>query len=516
MSRKPFVLIICDGWGVSPQIDGNAIAAAETPRLNALFKAWPHTTVEASGKAVGLPAGQMGNSEVGHLTIGSGRVVWQPLGRQYEAIETGEIFRNKTLTEAIELAKKREKALHILGLVSPGGVHSHTSGALAVIRMARELGHHNTHVHAFTDGRDTPPTSSLTHIGEFEGELAAMGAGRIASLAGRYYAMDRDGRWDRVSLAYEALVNRDHPSVSSVRKHIQASYDRGETDEFLRPVRIATGAKDNTRLDDGDVAIFFNFRPDRARQLSYALVDRNFNGFERSRVVKDLHFVSFTEYDKALGVPVVFPPEDVNNTLAEVISDQGLTQYHVAETEKYAHVTYFLNGGREESFPGETRTMIPSLKVPTYDLSPEMSATDIADDVVQQIQQGGYDFIVVNFANADMVGHTGNFAATVRAIEVLDECVGKIVDATLHAGGIALMTADHGNAEHETDFVTGEPITSHTTSKVPVLLCGTDVVTLHDGGALSDIAPTILELMHIDKPHQMTGKSLIKRKRSKK
>jgi 2,3-bisphosphoglycerate-independent phosphoglycerate mutase len=512
--KRPFVLIICDGWGISPNIEGNAIAAAETPLLDALFKEWPNTTVEASGKTVGLPAGQMGNSEVGHLTIGSGRVVWQPLGRQFEAIETGEIYQNKVLLEAIETAKKREKALHILGLVSPGGVHSHHSGALAVARMARQLGHHDIHVHAFTDGRDTPPTSAIEHIREFESELAGIGAGKITSLAGRYYAMDRDGRWERVSQAYEALVGHEYPIISSARKYIEESYARGETDEFLRPIRVAKHPKKSARIDDGDVAVFFNFRPDRARQLSYALVDRNFNAFERSRVVKDLHLVSFTEYDKALGVPVVFPNEDVNNSLAEVISKRGLKQYHVAETEKYAHVTYFFNGGREESFPGETRNMIPSLKVPTYDLSPEMSAPDIANDAIRQIEDGGYDFIVINFANADMVGHTGNFEATVKAIEVLDECISKVIDATLRAGGVTLMTADHGNAEKEVDLVTGQPITAHTTSKVPVLLCGTDVVSLREGGALSDIAPTILELMDIAKPHEMTGESLIEKRRS--
>jgi len=505
MTKKPFVLIVCDGWGEVPETDGNAIAAADTPRLDALRARWPHTTLEASGEAVGLPKGQMGNSEVGHLTIGSGRVVWQPLGRQMHAIESGEFYQNEVLVEAIELAKQRGKALHILGLVSPGGVHSHANGALAVVRMAKELGLTNTHVHAFTDGRDTPPTSALDHIVEFEAELAAIGAGRISSLAGRYYAMDRDARWDRVELAYEALVGDTHPHVPSARDHISSSYEKGETDEFLRPIRIANTPEDHTPIRDGDVVVFFNFRPDRARQLSYALVSKEFADFERSKVLKDLHFVSFAEYDKVLGVPVVFPTQDVSETLAETLSKHGLSQYHVAETEKYAHVTYFFNGGREEVFDHEDRKLIPSPKIATYDLQPEMHARKVANDAIRQIRAGKHDFIVLNFANADMVGHTGNFEVTKQAIEVLDGCVADVVDAALEVGGIALVTADHGNAECET----GELITSHTTSPVPVLLCGTDAKSLRSSGALSDIAPTILELMVVPVPEQMTGKTLI-------
>jgi 2,3-bisphosphoglycerate-independent phosphoglycerate mutase len=513
MTRKPFVLIICDGWGEVPETHGNAILAAETPRLDALRARWPHATLKASGEAVGLPEGQIGNSEVGHLAIGSGRVVWQPLGRQHHAIESGIFYENEVLIEAIELAKQRGTALHILGLVSPGGVHSHHGGALAIVRMAKDLGLTRIHIHAFTDGRDTHPASALKHIEEFEAELAAIGAGRIASISGRYYAMDRDSRWDRIELAYEVLVGEDHPHATSAREHIAASYEKGETDEFLRPIRVASSPEDHARINDGDVVVFFNFRPDRARQLSYALVGKDFAGFKRSRVVKDLHFVSFAEYDKDLGVPVVFPAQDVSNTLAEVLSKHGLAQYHVAETEKYAHLTYYLNGGREEAFPGEDRTLIPSPRVATYDLKPEMSAREVAADVTRHIKMGKYDFIVANFANADMVGHTGIFDVTRQAIEVLDKCVGDIVDATLEAGGIALMTADHGNAECEIDEA-GEPITSHTTSPVPVLLCGTDAASLRKDGALSDIAPTILELMDVAVPDQMTGKSLIE-KRSK-
>jgi 2,3-bisphosphoglycerate-independent phosphoglycerate mutase len=510
MAKKPFVLIICDGWGYSPEKAGNAIAAADTPYLDALFAKWPHTTVEASGQAVGLPKGQQGNSEVGHLTIGSGRVIHQPLSRQHHEIESGIFYENEVLIEAIETAKQRGTALHILGLVSPGGVHSHSNGALALVRLAKNLAFTNVHVHAFTDGRDTPPTSALEHIEEFENELASIGSGRIASVAGRYYAMDRDNRWDRIELAYEMLVGETHATTPDLKKHIAAMYDEGQTDEFLRPISIASQPQDRTRIQDGDVVVFFNFRPDRARQLSHALVDKDFDGFKRSRVVKDLHFVSFAEYDKDLGVPVAFPKEDVANTLAETVSQHHLQQYHVAETEKYAHVTYFLNGGAEKAFAGEDRNLIPSPKVATYDLQPEMSASAVADDVIKQITSKNYDLIIVNFANADMVGHTGDFAATKIAITALDACLGRVIDATLKANGAALMTADHGNAEYKIDRETGAPLTAHTTSPVPVLLCGTTAHDLRTDGGLSDIAPTVLSIMDVAVPADMTGKSLVK------
>ena len=509
MTRRPCVLIICDGWGSRKEMKGNAIASAATPKLDALFVQWPHTLVAASGEAVGLPDGQQGNSEVGHLTIGAGRIIRQPLSRQQYEIASGMFYENEVLIQAIELAKQRGTALHILGLVSPGGVHSHSEGALALVRLAKKLDLTKVHIHAFTDGRDVPPTSSLEHIAAFEQELAAIGAGRIASIAGRYYAMDRDNRWDRVELAYDMLVGDVHPIVASAQAYIVERYGVKETDEFLRPVSIATQPADRTRIEDGDVVVFFNFRPDRARQLSHALVDKTFSGFARKRVVKDLHFVSFTEYDAELCVPVAFPAENVRHTLAEVVSAHGLRQYHVAETEKYAHVTYFLNGGREEAFKGETRSLIPSPKVATYDLQPEMSAQAVADDVTAHIRTGESDFIVVNFANADMVGHTGNFAATKEAIAVLDKCVAQVIDAALHAGGTALMTADHGNAEYKIDSETGAPLTAHTTSPVPVLLCGVEGITLRDSGGLQDVAPTILAAMGVYAPKEMTGKSLI-------
>lgn len=512
MTKKPFVLIICDGWGETSQIHGNAILAADTPHLDALRATWPHTTVAASGKAVGLPADQQGNSEVGHLTIGSGRIIHQPLSRQHNAIDTGIFYENEVLIRAIERAKQRGTALHIIGLVSPGGVHSHTNGALALVRLAKKLELDDVHIHAFTDGRDTPPKSSLAHIEELEAALAEIGTGRIASIVGRYFAMDRDQRWDRIELAYNLLVGDDHLVTGSAKEHIAESYEKGETDEFLRPMAIANTPQDRTRIQDGDVVVFFNFRPDRALQLSHALVDTEFSGFTRSRVLKDLHFVAFAEYDKQLGVPVAFPKQDTSDTLAEVVSKQGLQQYHVAETEKYAHVTYFLNGGREHPFKGEERTLIPSPKVATYDLQPGMSAHAVADDVIAHIKKGTSDLIVVNFANADMVGHTGDFEATKKAITVLDECLGRVIDATLAAGGAALMTADHGNAECEIVEGTGEPITSHTTSPVPVLLCGTEAASLRKNGGLSDIAPTVLDVMGIPVPKAMTGVSLIENK----
>lgn len=507
MQKKPFVLIVCDGWGTRDDAEGNAITQASTPRLDKLFARWPHTAVEASGEAVGLPAGQQGNSEVGHLTIGSGRVIRQPLSRQNHEIETGIFYENEVLIQAIELAIARGSALHILGLVSPGGVHSHTSGALALVRLAKRLGLENIHLHAFTDGRDTPPTSALAHIEEVEAELAAIGAGRIRSVAGRYYAMDRDNRWDRVKLAYDMLVGATPPVATSAAEHISKSYEQNVTDEFLVPTMLGAGSEDTAPLNDTDVVVFFNFRPDRARQLSHALVDKAFDGFERSKVLHDLHFVSFAEYDPELGVPVAFPAQNAQHTLAEIVAEHNLKQYHVAETEKYAHVTYFLNGGQEAPFPGEERKMIPSLKVATYDLEPEMSAKEIASDVSAVLAKDEFDFIAVNFANADMVGHTGNFDATVTAIEVLDECIDRVVTATLAAGGVALMTADHGNAEIE--LQDGRPVTSHTTSLVPVLLCGSTANKLRAGGGLSDVAPTILECMGLTVPAEMTGQSLL-------
>jgi 2,3-bisphosphoglycerate-independent phosphoglycerate mutase len=506
---KPFVLVVCDGWGEREAVEGNAIAAAKTPQWDSLREKWPHTTVQASGKAVGLPEGQMGNSEVGHLTIGAGRIIHQPLSRLHNEIETGSFFQNEVLIQAIQEAIERDSALHIIGLVSPGGVHSHQNGAVALVRLANDLGLKKIHIHAFTDGRDTPPASAYEHIEALEAELAAIGAGRIASITGRYYAMDRDNRWERTEAAYDLLTSGDHPIVANAAKHIRQKYAEGETDEFLKPTIIAQSPEDKAVVNDDDVVVFFNFRPDRARQLSHALVDKEFSGFERKRILKNLHFVSFAEYDTTLDGLVAFPKENAEQTLAHVVSDAGLRQYHAAETEKYAHVTYFMNGGDEEQLVGEERLMVESTKVATYDLHPAMSASELTDAVIQRLTSGKDDLIIMNYANADMVGHTGKFESTVLAIEALDDCLGRLSKAVLESGGILLITADHGNAELEINEITGEPETAHTTSPVPVLLCGTASQELRHNGGLQDIAPTILDIMQLSKPDIMTGSSLL-------
>jgi 2,3-bisphosphoglycerate-independent phosphoglycerate mutase len=508
-AKQPVVLVICDGWGESDETVGNAIAEAPTPHLDDLRRQWPHTTLAASGDAVGLPAGQIGNSEVGHLTIGSGRVIRQPLSHQNYTIETGEFFQNTVLITAIERAIERGTSLHIVGLVSPGGVHSHHNGALAVASLAKNLGLSSVHVHAFTDGRDVAPASALDQIEAFEAELAAIGVGKLASISGRYYAMDRDNRWERIQLAYEVLVGEEHPHATGATDYIRERYDAGETDEFLRPIAIANTPEDRTKIEDGDVVVLFNFRPDRARQISHALADKDFEHFKRSRVLKDVHFVSFTEYDPGLDVAVAFPNNRTDDTLAEVVSSHGLSQFHTAETEKYAHVTYFLNGGHEQAFAGEDRKLVPSKKVATYDEAPEMSSQQVTDVVVDQIKARHHDLIVVNLANADMVGHTGKHDITVQAIGFLDTCLGRIADAAEQNGYAFLMTADHGNAERNIDAESQKPLTAHTTNPVPFLVCYTSKHQLQAGGGLQDVAPTVLDIMGLDQPASMTGTSLL-------
>jgi 2,3-bisphosphoglycerate-independent phosphoglycerate mutase len=502
------VLVIFDGWGHNPDDFGNAIKAASTPNFDALRQAWPNTTIEASGEAVGLPAGQQGNSEVGHLSIGTGRIVRQPLSRQHHELSSGSFYDNETLITAIELAKQRGTALHILGLVSPGGVHSHPKSGIALVRLAAKLGLDRVYVHAITDGRDVPPASAQTIMSEFESELADIGIGHVASMSGRYYAMDRDGRWDRIQLAYDMLVHHEHPTVPTAAGYIDQSYRSGETDEFFKPISIAATPEDRVKIDDGDVVIFFNFRPDRARQLTHALVDVDFTEFPRRRIVKDLHLVTFGEYDRTLTSPVAFPKPDIQYSLAETVSSHGKHQFHIAETEKYAHVTYFLNGGVEEAFTGEDRQMVSSLKVATYDLAPAMSAAQLTDIATTRITGRPDDLVVINYANADMVGHTGNFAAIVSAIETLDTCMGRIITAALSTGAAVLITADHGNAEYKIDLSTNLPLSAHTTNPVPVLLCGTKARSLRAGAGLSDVAPTVLEVMGLPIPAAMTGRSL--------
>ncbi len=507
---RPFVLVVLDGWGHSDEPFGNAIAAAATPAMDRLMGAWPWTTVGASGEAVGLPDGQQGNSEVGHLTIGAGRVIFQPLTRINRAIAEGSFFENSALRHAVDAAVSGDAALHCLGLVSPGGVHSDQAHALAIAELARRRGLTRVYFHAFTDGRDEPPTSAAGFVGRFVDDLAAAGCGRVVSVSGRYYAMDRDTRWERTRAAYEQIAGGTPAArAADAVEYIESQYAHDVTDEFLPPVSIAADAAQVVRIEDGDSVVFFNFRPDRARQLSHALVDRDFTGFERSRVLNDLHFVTFTEYERDLPAEVAFPRQDVRHTLAEEVSAAGLRQFHVAETEKYAHVTYFINGGRESPFAGEERLLVPSPRVATYDATPAMSADAVAGAVVEHVERGDDALIVVNFANPDMVGHTGMFDATVRAVEVVDTCINRIQEAVAAAGGALLVTADHGNAELKVDARDGSPLTAHTTSPVPVILCGTDAARLRDGGGLADVAPTVLTVMGLPVPDEMTGHSLL-------
>jgi 2,3-bisphosphoglycerate-independent phosphoglycerate mutase len=505
---RPFVLVICDGWGENPDEFGNAIAAARKPQVDALRRRWPWTTVEASGEAVGLPPGQQGNSEVGHLTIGAGRVIFQDLPRITRAIEQGTFFENPALCGAVDHAREAGTSLHCMGLVSPGGVHSHMRHGLALAELARRRGLDRVFFHAFTDGRDEPPTSAAEFVGEFVAELGRIGVGSIASVSGRYYAMDRDKRWDRTQRAYEVLAGRGNGVAEDPLRYIEDSYARGITDEFIEPASIVPPGGRRVVVDDGDSVIFFNFRPDRARQISHALLDEDFDGFPRSRWPHPLHFVSFTEYERGLPTVVAFPKEQVAHVLAEEVSTAGLRQFHVAETEKYAHVTYFINGGREQPFPGEDRLLVPSPKVATYDATPAMSAQTVTEAVVERLQAWDDALIVINFANPDMVGHTGVFDATVRAVEVVDACIGRIADLVLSRGGALLMTADHGNAELKVDRRDGSRLTAHTTSPVPVVLCGTAATALRAGGGLADVAPTVLAAMGLPIPDAMTGKDL--------
>jgi 2,3-bisphosphoglycerate-independent phosphoglycerate mutase len=507
-NARPFVLVVCDGWGYNPDPYGNAIAAARTPEMDALMARWPHTLLAASGEAVGLPPGQQGNSEVGHLTMGSGRIIDQPLSRINHAIEDGSFFDNPVLRGVVDSAREQGRALHCLGLLSAGGVHSDQAHAVALAVLARQRGLHNVWFHAFTDGRDVPPASAAEFMTRFCTELERVGTGAVASVSGRYYAMDRDRRWDRTRRAYEVIAGSGAETVDSPVAYIAAQYAVGITDEFVEPASILRDGG-RVRIEDGDSVVFFNFRPDRARQLTHALVDAAFAGFERSRVLRDLHMATFTEYERDLPVAVAFPRQDVQHTLAEVVSTAGLRQFHVAETEKYAHVTYFINGGREDPLPDEERLLVPSPRVATYDTVPAMSAEAVTDAVVAHVESGRDALIVVNYANPDMVGHTGDFAATVAAVEFVDAMMGRVARAVLNAGGALLMTADHGNAEYKIDSTDGSSLTAHTTSPVPALLCGTEAQALRDGGGLQDIAPTVLQTLGLLIPPAMTGASLV-------
>jgi len=507
--QNPIALVILDGWGVGRSGDpSNAIALAGAPHITMLSEVYPATTLACSGEAVGLPEGQMGNSEVGHLNIGSGRVVYQELTRITKAIKDGDFFTNPVLLDVIRSVKKNNSALHLLGLVSDGGVHSSLEHVFGLLEMAKRNGVSTVYIHAFLDGRDVPPSSALEYIEALEKKATEIGVGRIASIAGRYYAMDRDKRWERTAKAYVALVLREGEHAQSARAAIKQAYDRGETDEFVLPTVV--DRCDDCGISAGDGVIYFNFRPDRTRQLTRAFIDKDFTEFERRKGFLPLDFVTMTQYDETFDVPVAFKPQFIGNTLGEVISAAGLTQLRIAETEKYAHVTYFFNGGEEKPNPGEDRVMIPSPKVATYDLKPEMSAAEVTDRVITEIKSGKYDLIIMNYANGDMVGHTGLLPATIDAVNVVDTCVGRVTDAMRDRGGITCITADHGNAEVMVDCETGEPLTSHTCNPVPFIL----VAEAFRGaklrsGILADIAPTILGLAKVAIPSEMTGKSLI-------
>ena len=506
MRPRTVILLICDGWGEAPPSPGNAITLAATPTFERWRRRYPRTTLEASGEAVGLPAGLMGNSEVGHLNLGAGRIVPQDLLRIDRALADGSFSRNPALLEAMERASRPGAALHLLGLLSDGGVHSHERHLFGLLAMARRQGVPRVVVHVFTDGRDTPPRSALRYIGNLEDVLGRTG-GEIGTVTGRYYAMDRDARWDRVAAAYAALVAGSGERASSAREAVENAYSRGESDEFLLPTVIGSPESPPRAIAGGDAAIFFNFRADRARQLTRALTEPEFSEFERGDR-PSLTFVCFTRYKKEFTLPVAFPPLVLDGILASAWADHGVRNLRLAETEKYAHVTYFFNGGVEKAFPGEARVLVPSWRGATYDLHPEMSAGEITREAVAAIEGRSFDALVVNFANADMVGHTGKIPETVKAIETLDGCFARLEDACAQAGAVLLMTADHGNAEQMLDPETGQPHTAHTTNPVPLILVNDGAADLRPGGALADVAPTILGLQGLPVPGEMTGRDL--------
>ena len=509
LKNAPVALIIMDGCGIGdPDDKNNAVAVAKTPVLDNLFKTYKHGKVQASGEYVGLPDGQMGNSEAGQTNICAGRIIYQQLTRMTRDIKNGSFFKNEALLSVMEYARDKGGAIHLMGLVSPGGVHSHSDHLYALLEMAKRVGVKEAYVHAFLDGRDVPPKSAQPYLEELEAKCKEIGIGKIATVSGRYYAMDRDKRWDREQKAYEAIAHANGNTAISAVEGLKASYadtsekPEGVTDEFVVPF-VVEGYKGMT---NGDGAVFFNFRPDRARQLTHAFTDKSFDGFKRD---EELHvpFTTFSQYEDGMNAKVAFPPESIDNTLGQIIQDHGMTQLRIAETEKYAHVTFFFNGGVEEPYKGEDRILVPSPKVATYDLQPEMSAVEVTDKVVEAIESGKYDFIILNYANCDMVGHTGVFPAVVKAVETVDTCVGRFVDAIRKVGGEVCITADHGNADKMMDYDNGQPFTKHTTNPVPFIVVSDRVKEVKDG-ALCDIAPTLLTLAGIDVPKDMTGKNM--------
>ena len=509
MKDKVTMLMILDGFGDNKNKDGNAIKLAKTPNIDKLMKKYPNTDIFTSGLHVGLPEGQMGNSEVGHTNIGAGRIVYQELTRITKAIEDGDFFSNPEFIAAIENCKKHNSKLHILGLVSDGGVHSHNRHLYGLLEMAKRRDFENVYVHCFLDGRDTPPASAETYIAELQEKMKEKGVGKIASLSGRFYAMDRDKRWQRVQKCYNALVNGEGEKAGTPIKAIEDSYQKEVFDEFVVPTVICNGNEPVAKIEENDSVIFFNFRPDRAREITRAIVDPKFDGFETKKM--NLYYVCFTSYDETMpNVHIAFKKELLKNTFGEVVSKEGLTQLRIAETEKYAHVTFFFNGGEEKQYSGEDRILVPSPKVETYDMKPEMSAYEVTDKVCEALENDKYDVVILNFANTDMVGHTGSLQAAIKAVETVDECVGKIVKIIERKKGNLIITADHGNAEQMIDYKTGEPHTAHTTNPVPIILVTDNKeYKLKENGKLADLAPTMLDIMGINKPKEMTGESLL-------
>lgn len=508
MEKAPVAIIILDGYGKRDEVTGNAVAQANTPNFDRYWNNYPHNTLKASGLDVGLPDGQMGNSEVGHTNIGAGRIVYQSLTRIDKAIEDKEFQTNVALNNGIQHALDNDSALHLFGLLSDGGVHSHQNHLYALLKMAKDSGVKETYVHAFLDGRDVAPTSAYGYMEELLKVMKDLNYGKVATVSGRFYAMDRDKRWERVSKAYEAIVDGIGVKATDPLQAIQESYDKDVNDEFLVPVVIEENGKPVGQVKDNDSVIFFNFRPDRAIQLSNAFTDKEWEHFERKNHPENVKFVTMTLYNPSIVAEVAFPPIEMKNVIGEVLSDAGLKQLRIAETEKYPHVTFFMNGGRNEEFPGESRILINSPKVETYDLQPEMSAYEVTDALLADIKADKHDAIILNFANPDMVGHSGILEAAIKAIEAVDECLGKVVDAIIAKGGAAIIFADHGNSETMTT-PEGKPHTAHTTVPVPVIVTKAGA-ELRDGGRLADVAPTMLDLLGIEKPSEMTGESLIK------
>ena len=513
MEKKTTMLMILDGFGINENENGNAVKLANTPNIDKLMKTCPTTEIYTSGLKVGLPEGQMGNSEVGHTNIGAGRIVYQELTRITKSIEDGDFFSIPEFIEAIENCKKNNSKLHIMGLLSDGGVHSHMRHLFGLLELAKRKDFEEVYVHCFLDGRDTPPASAEGYIMKLQEKMKEKGVGKIASISGRFYSMDRDKRWNRIQKTYDAMVNGIGEKSASPITAIESSYQKEIFDEFVEPTVICNGDKPVATISKNDSVIFFNFRPDRAREITRTLVDTNFEDFETKKDL-NLFFVCMTQYDETMpNVKVAFKPTTLVNTFGEYISDKGMTQLRIAETEKYAHVTFFFNGGEEKQYEGEDRILVPSPKVETYDQKPEMSAYEVTDKVLEAISNDKYDCIILNFANTDMVGHTGSLPAAIKAVEAVDECVGKIVKLVEEKQGNLIITADHGNAEQMIDYKTGEPHTAHTTNPVPIILVTPDeTLNLKENGKLADLAPTMLDLMNLKKPEEMTGESLLIRK----